>query len=87
MTEELKRWDIEADCTVEPMNGSMYPQDDGDYVLYSDHKAVVEGLMGLLKNCHTQECVDYAVKTAMNGSGYHCIAKCSDIRKERTDGE
>lgn len=32
----MKRYDIEADCTVVPMNGSMFPRHDGDYVTYDD---------------------------------------------------
>lgn len=31
---------------------------------------------------HTQECVDYSVRTAMNGSGYHCIADCANSLRE-----
>ncbi len=30
---------------------------------------------------HTQECIDYAVKTTLAGSGYHCIASCADHRR------
>lgn len=32
----MKRYNLEADCTVEPMNGSMHPNDDGDWVSYDD---------------------------------------------------
>lgn len=30
----MKRYDIEASCTVIPTNGEMVQSDDGDYVLY-----------------------------------------------------
>ncbi len=52
------------------------------------------GLRGLVElieaGCHTNECLNYAVKTALAHGNYHCIAKCADARhaalRRFTDG-
>ena len=36
----------------------------------------------LKKHLHTQECVDYSVKTALACGCYNCIAQCADSRRE-----
>lgn len=33
---KIKRFNVEADCTAEPTNGSMYEREHGEYVLYED---------------------------------------------------
>ena len=32
MKTKFKRYDVEADCSVVPMNGSMYAREDGEYL-------------------------------------------------------
>ena len=39
------------------------------------------------RHLHTQECWEYAVKTALNCGCYHCIAKCTDSHKQALKGE
>lgn len=37
---------------------------------------------GLQKHIHTQECWEYAVKTALACGSYYCTAKCADSRRQ-----
>lgn len=38
----LQRFNLELDCSVESPNGSMYPNSNGDYILYDDVKKLIE---------------------------------------------
>jgi len=38
-----------------------------------------------IQTSHTQECVDYSVKTALAHGNYHCIAKCAEERRRLRD--
>ena len=37
---DVKRYDLEPDCTVEPSNGSMYERKEGEYVLFTDYETL-----------------------------------------------
>lgn len=56
----MKRFGIEADDTTQFKNADMYEQYDGEYVLYSDHRNIVNDLHDTLAN-HVQWC-GYVVK-------------------------
>ena len=43
---------------------------------------VIKLKQALKKHKHTDECFNYAGKTASKGSGCHCIAKCADSYKK-----
>jgi len=37
MSDDVKRWDLEADCSVRPYNGSMYEREEGQYVEHAEY--------------------------------------------------
>ena len=53
----MKRWDIEADCTLYPINASMNDHPDGDYVRYEDAAKLQRRLDAIIEEVKESETI------------------------------
>jgi hypothetical protein len=84
-----KIWVVEYNSGKADVFDVEHPAPALPYVCAFDAEERIKELEEALEGMHTQECLDYSVKTAMRGSGYHCISKCANYKKslKESDGE
>lgn len=68
----MKRFDIEASCTVIPANGEMFERKDGDYVLYEDVQSQLKLLAKVVLKAHKNSCACCPIEDDNCLSDYKC---------------